>query len=66
MARRGFLNGLLAGGLIGAVVGMIAAPQRKPSPRNGIFGKTKRAGMRAQKVLDEVKDGIKDIKNILD
>ncbi|MDA8212593.1 MAG: YtxH domain-containing protein [Clostridia bacterium] len=66
MARRGFLNGLLAGGLIGAVVGLVAAPQRKPSPKKGLLGRTKRAGVRAQKVINEVRDGIRDIKNILD
>ena len=66
MARRGFLNGLLAGGLIGAVVGLIAAPQRKPVANKGLLGKTRRAGARAQKVFSDVRDGLKDIKNILD
>lgn len=66
MARKGFLNGLLAGSLMGAVVGMIASPQRKPMMNKSLFGKTKRAGARAQKVFNEVKDGIKDIKKIMD
>ncbi|MFZ3172295.1 MAG: YtxH domain-containing protein [Carboxydocellales bacterium] len=66
MARRGFLNGLMAGGLIGAVIGLITAPQRKPMHRKDLLGRTKRAGARAQRVFHEVRDGIKDIKNILD
>lgn len=66
MARRGFLNGLIAGGLIGAVVGLIASPQKKPMPKKNFLGKTQQSSMRAKKVISEVKDGINDIKNIWD
>ncbi|HEX3031710.1 MAG TPA: hypothetical protein VHS59_05635 [Bacillota bacterium] len=60
------MNGLLAGGLLGAVLSLIVAPQRKRLANKTLMTKTRQAGSRAQKVVREVRQGIMDIKNILD
>jgi len=54
--RKGFINGLFAGGLLGAVVTMFVAPQFK---KNDMMQETMQAGHRARRV-------IKGVKNIAD
>jgi len=66
VARRGFFNGLLTGGVIGAALALFLRPQMKPSPKRGLMAKTKRMGTKAGKVVAEVRDSVRDIKNILD
>ncbi|HEX3032200.1 MAG TPA: hypothetical protein VHS59_08165 [Bacillota bacterium] len=66
MNRKNFLQGLLAGGLVGALVGIAATPQRKPEPGPSLLSRTTKAGFRAQKMIKEIRRGLVDIKNILD
>ncbi|MHB8171535.1 MAG: hypothetical protein ACYDG6_08330 [Thermincolia bacterium] len=55
MARRGFFNGMLAGGVIGAAMALFIRPQMKPSPKKGLIAKTRRMSSKAGKVVTEVK-----------
>lgn len=48
--RRGFWNGVMAGGLIGAVVGMLFAPQLHTGARHRVIEGGKRIGRRAQQL----------------
>ncbi|MDA8236185.1 MAG: YtxH domain-containing protein [Clostridia bacterium] len=66
MSRRGFLNGLLAGGVIGAAMALFVRPQMKPGPKKGLIAKTRRMSSKAGKVVSEVRDSVRDIKKILD
>lgn len=63
---RNFWNGLIAGSVLGAIIGLVAVPQLKPSPRRTMLGKTRRVTARAAKMVNDVRDGVKDIRNILD
>ncbi len=57
--RRGFLNGLLAGGFIAALVGLFVAPQMKK--RNNWMEQTKQAQSRARRVIKGVRNSMDDL-----
>ncbi|NPV27745.1 MAG: YtxH domain-containing protein [Firmicutes bacterium] len=61
MLRKSFWQGLFAGGLIGAALSMMVAPQRKPGMTKRIIGKSKKMQARAQRVFKEVKAGLNDL-----
>ncbi|AVX30100.1 MAG: YtxH domain-containing protein [Bacillota bacterium] len=63
---RSFWNGLVAGSVLGAIIGLVAGPQLKPTPKRTLLGKTRRVTARAAKMVNDVRDGVRDIKNILD
>lgn len=56
--RRGFFNGLLAGGVIGALMGLFVAPQMKK--RNNWMEQTKQAQSRARKVIKGIRHAMDD------
>jgi gas vesicle protein len=58
MARKGFYNGLITGGILGAIFGLIMMPQKKPLSKR-ILGKTKDL-TRASKVIKNVTDTVGD------
>lgn len=53
--RKGFINGLFAGGLIGAVVTMFVAPQFKRE-KSDIMQETRQATNRARRVIKGVRN----------
>jgi len=53
--RRGFINGILAGGIIGAVVTMFVAPQFKKDRRE-LMHDTRQATHKARRVIRGVKN----------
>lgn len=53
--RKGFINGMFAGGLLGAVVMMFVAPQFKKDSNN-VMQDTMQAGHRARRVIKGVKN----------
>lgn len=56
--RRGFFNGLLAGGVIGAMVGLFVAPQMKK--KNNLMEQTKHAQSRARRVIKGIRQVMDD------
>ncbi len=61
VGRKSFLNGLFAGGLIGAIIGLLVLPQRKPEYRKKILGKTRTIKHTARKVMKDVSSGIDNL-----
>ncbi len=59
--RKSFLNGLFAGGLIGAILGLFVLPQRQPEYRKKILGKTRTIKNTARKVMKDVSNGIDNL-----
>lgn len=57
--RKGFWNGLITGGLIGAVAAMFMAPQLKRE-RKELVHDTKRVKSRARRVIKGVKNIAED------
>lgn len=57
--RKGFLNGMLTGGLLSAILLMFAAPQFKKE-RKQLIGDSKQANSRARRVVKGVKNIAKD------
>jgi len=57
--RRGYFNGFLTGGLLGAIVMMLVAPQFKKE-RKSLMRDTKKAGRRANRVIRGVKTIARD------
>lgn len=64
--RKGFWNGVMAGGLIGAVAAMMVRPQKKRAPKKGVLGKLNRVQNKAGRVAKEVQSSYKSIKKIID
>ncbi|MGI6684999.1 MAG: YtxH domain-containing protein [Bacillota bacterium] len=61
--NRSFFRGILAGSILGTLVGMFSAPQRKPmveSARN-MMDNTRDVQNRAKKVLKGLSKGVSDI-----
>ena len=58
--RRGFFNGLLAGGVIGALVGLFVAPQMKPKKMNWV-DQSQNAQAKARKVIKGVRHTMNDL-----
>lgn len=54
---RGFMNGVIAGGLIGAAVGMFLLPQIKQNQgMKAMMGRTRKVQGKAGKILKGVED----------
>lgn len=64
--RKGFWNGVVAGGLIGAVTAMIVRPQKKRAPKKGVLGKLNKVQTKAGRVAREVQSSYQSIKKIID
>lgn len=58
MSRQGYWNGLLAGGLMGAILGMICASRHQPHRKLMISGDM---GDRARKVMRGISRGMGDM-----
>lgn len=63
---RGFWNGLLAGGIVGAMAAMFVSPQMKPVQTKTIVKRGKKMQNKAQRVIKQVEGSVRNIKNILD
>ena len=62
--NRSFFRGILAGSIIGTLIGMFSAPQRKPIPesaRNMMMENTRDMQTRAKKVLRGISKGVSEI-----
>lgn len=59
MARRGFFNGLITGGILGTMIGLLVMPQKKPLSKK-ILGKTKDLA-KASKVIKTVTNTVGDL-----
>lgn len=61
--NRSFFRGILAGSIVGALIGMFSAPQRKPIPESAkdIMQNTAQMQDRAKKVLKGISKGVSDI-----
>ena len=59
--RKGFWNGLVAGGLLGATMAWFMSPQMKPGSARRIMGRSRGVGGRARRMLRQVSDGINDL-----
>jgi gas vesicle protein len=57
--RRGFYNGMLTGGLIGAVVTMFVAPQFRKE-RQDMMQESRQTGHKAHRVIRGVKNMAED------
>lgn len=62
---KGFFNGLLAGGILGAVAYMFMSPSKKQFISPMMMGKSRKVKRRAEKMVNQVSSGVKDISNIL-
>jgi gas vesicle protein len=62
---RSFFNGLLAGGILGAIAYMFMAPTKKQMISPKMLGKSRKVRKRAERMVAHVSDGVKDISNIL-
>lgn len=59
---RGFIKGILFGGLMGAVIGIFTAPQLKPARKmRVIMGTGKKITRNMSRIYKDVRGGIKDI-----
>jgi len=61
--KRGFTNGFLAGGILGAIATMFIRPERKPDLMETITpkrlrGKSRQLEERAKDVVEEVSDSV--------
>ena len=59
--RRGFLSGMIAGGLIGAAIGMMLAPQVSTDTRERIVSGGQGLSRTAQRLFRRSRDGVEDI-----
>lgn len=53
---RGFMNGIIAGGIIGAIAGMYLVPQMNDKKMKQMLGRSRKIQGRAGKILKEVGD----------
>lgn len=58
--RRGFINGILTGGIIGALAAMFMAPQLKPYQKK-LVSQSNRVKRQARKSMKGMKSTINDI-----
>lgn len=65
MNTRGFFNGILAGGVVGAILAMYLKPNKKPISTERIVGKSKRVKVQADKMMDDMSKGVKEISKIV-
>lgn len=66
MSRKGFLNGIVTGSIIGAVAAMIFSPQLKPTPQK-VMDKGRKVKARAQRTVnDALRRGMKEVKDMMD
>lgn len=54
-----FWRGIITGGLLGAALGMVLKPQKKPEQM--IMGTTRKAGRRAQKMMKGMSRKVNDM-----
>jgi gas vesicle protein len=61
--NRSFFRGILAGSILGTLIGMFSAPQRKPIPESAqnIMDNTRNMQNRAKKVLKGISKGVSEI-----
>ncbi|MEL7566402.1 MAG: YtxH domain-containing protein [Dehalobacterium sp.] len=61
--NRSFFRGILAGSIMGTLIGMFSAPQMKPIPEStrNMMNNTIKMQNRAKKVLKGITKGVSDI-----
>jgi len=61
--NRSFFRGILAGSIVGTIIGMFSAPQMKPIPESAknVMDNTIKMQNRAKKVLKGITKGVSDI-----
>lgn len=59
--RRGFWNGLLTGGVVGAVVGLFVAPQLKPDTRRTLKKRGDMMQNKTTRVIKGVRNTVKGL-----
>lgn len=61
--NRSFFRGILAGSIVGTLIGMFSAPQMKPMPEAAktMMDNTMKVQNRAKKVLKGLSKGVSDI-----
>lgn len=61
--NRSFFRGILAGSIVGTLIGMFSAPQKKPISENAmnVMDNTMKMQNRAKKVLKGLSKGVSDI-----
>ncbi len=64
MARK-FINGFLIGSILGAIGSMFVSPQKKMLFDQRVLGKTRRVKNRAEKMVNQLSNGVRDISGIL-
>lgn len=61
MSRRGFINGLIAGGVMGAILAMFLGPGRRSQPQVRLMKRGRVIGERAGKLFRRAREGMEGV-----